>query len=242
MNNVNQENIIYRLLMLVIIIVAACTPQKQSTSGLMGDNQLLFEEKFNQPLDTAIWKVELQPSPGSAVKVGNGGLQLQTSAGVTVWLNKLLTGNIMIAYDRKVMVQNGPLDRLSDLNQFWMANDPHNNNLFTRSGKLEDYDNLQLYYVGMGGNSNTTTRFRRYDGKGNRTLIKEYLDSAHLLKPNQTYHIKTIINNGRVSYWVDDQLYFSYTDPVPLTKGYFGFRSTKSNQLISNLKIYRLKN
>ena len=236
------NNLIFGLLVTLIIAVAACATRKQGSHGTkIHDNKLLFEEQFDRPLDTAIWKVELQPADGSTVKTVGNGLQLQTGAGVTVWLNKLLKGNIIITYDRKVIMQNGTFDRLSDLNQFWMASDPNNSNLFTRSGKLEDYDSLQLYYVGMGGNSNKTTRFRRYDGKGNRELIGEYLDSVHLLKPNRTYHIKTINNKGRVSYWVDDQLYFSYTDPAPLTKGYFGFRSTKSNQLISNLKIYKLK-
>ena len=231
------------LLLLLVIILSCifCTPQKQSRGNKPGGKQLLFEEQFNQPLDTTIWKVELQPAPGSIVKVVAGGLQLQTGAGVTVWLNKRLPGNIMITYDRKIVVQNGSFDRLSDLNQFWMASDPHHSNLFTRSGKLEDYDSLQLYYVGMGGNSNKTTRFRRYDGMGNRLLIGEFLDTAHLLKPNQTYHITTINNCGRVSFWVNGKLYFTYTDPAPLITGYFGFRSTKSNQIISNLKVYQLK-
>ena len=225
-----------------MITVPACAQQKQSSSGVKtAKEQILFEEKFNKLLDTAIWKIELQPSPGSTVKVTDGSLQLQTGAGVTVWLTKLLKGNIMITYDRKVIMGSGPFDRLSDLNQFWMASDPHNPDLFTRHGKLETYDSLQLYYVGMGGNSNTTTRFRRYDGKGNRQLIAEHLDSTHLLKPDYTYQVKTIINKGQVSYWVDNKLYFSYTDPAPLREGYFGFRSTKSNQQISNLRIYQLK-
>ncbi len=240
-NNMNKTNLNFWLFVTFIISSSSCAQQKHNSGAYTAKKQLIFEEKFDQPLDTAIWRVELQSSPGSIVKVIDGGLQLQTGAGVTVWLNKLLKGNIMITYDRKVIMQNGALDRLSDLNQFWMASDPNNSNLFTRNGKLETYDSLQLYYVGMGGNSNTTTRFRRYDGKGNRELLAEYLDSTHLLKPNQTYHIKTILSNGQVSFWVDDQRYFSYTDPAPLTKGYFGFRSTKSNQLIGNLKIYRLK-
>ena len=33
-----------------------------------------------------------------------------------------------------------------------------------RSGAFADYNDLLTYYVGLGGNRNTTTRFRRYIG------------------------------------------------------------------------------
>jgi rhamnogalacturonan endolyase len=210
----------------------------QTNDGKEG--RLIFSEDFSKPLDTTLWKVELQPSPGSAVTAGNGKLSLQTGAGVTVWLNRLLKGNIRITYDRTVIVNGGKFDRLSDFNQFWMARDPKNPNLFTRSGKLEDYNNLELYYVGMGGNTNSTTRFRRYDGADNRELIGELLDKPHLLLPNHLYHIELRVESGVVSYWVDGQRFFSYTDKNPLTSGYFGFRSTKSNHEISNLRVYQL--
>lgn len=230
------------LLFIVLNIAGiSCNPQKQLRAGpLPPGARLIFEEKFEGPLDTVLWKVEMQPSPGSEVKVVDGNLQLKTGAGVTVWLNRLLSGNILITYNRSVAMQQGKFDRLSDLNQFWMASDPQNSNLFTRSGKLQEYDNLQLYYVGMGGNSNTTTRFRRYDGKGNRELISEYKDAAHLLMPNHNYRVEIEVKNGRIRYTVDNVPYFNFTDPSPLKQGFFGFRSTKSNQLISDLKIYQL--
>lgn len=69
-------------------------------------------------------------------------------------------------------MNGGKNDRISDLNQFWMANDPNNYNLFTRNGVFEAYDSLQLYYVGMGGNSNTTTQLRKYRGNGQRVLLQ----------------------------------------------------------------------
>jgi hypothetical protein len=227
-----------RLFPLFMIFSTGCTLLSPNHDTMRG--RLIYEETFDRPLDTGLWKTELQPSPGSAVGVAGGRLSLQTGAGVTVWLNKRLSGNIMIVFDRKVIMGNGKFDRLSDLNQFWMATDPLRSDLFTRSGKLEDYDSLRLYYVGMGGNSNSTTRFRKYDGKGNRELIGELLDTAHLLLPNHTYSIKIVVNNGEVSYWMDGKQYFTYKDPSPLTSGYFGFRSTKSNQEIDNLKIYQL--
>lgn len=202
--------------------------------------QLIFKDSFEQALDTVNWHVELQPSLGSEVKTEKGKLILKTGAGVTVWYKQKLSGNVKISYDRTVVVQGGAMDRLSDLNQFWMASDPAGSQFFQKNGVLESYNDLQLYYVGMGGNSNKTTRFRKYDGKGNRDLIAEYTDAAHLLKANQLYHIDLVVQNGEVSYWVDHEKYFSFHDPDVLKEGYFGFRSTKSNQEISALRIVKL--
>src|SRR5262249_47262669 len=154
---------------------------------------------------------------------------------------KVLKGNIQIEYDRRILVDTGKNDRLSDCNQFWMATDPNSSNLFTRSGKFEDYDNLQLYYVGMGGNTNKTDRFRKYYPNGTKPVIKEYLDASHLLQANKTYHISIIVKNGTTSFWVNGGNFFTYTDPAPLTSGYFGFRSTWSRQEIKNFSIYQLE-
>ena len=205
-------------------------------------DKLIFTADFSKPMDDKLWVTEIEAKPGaiSTVYTKNNALILDTKGGVTVWLNKLLTGNIRIEYDRQVLVDNGRNDRLSDFNQFWMASDPHNSNLFTRSGKFEEYDNLQLYYVGMGGNTNKTTRFRKYESGGTKPIIKEYLDAPHLLKANKTYHIQIIVNKSVTSYWVDGECYFTWNDPAQLTSGYFGFRSTWSRQEIKNLKIFDL--
>jgi hypothetical protein len=41
-----------------------------------------------------------------------------------------------------------------------------------RTGAFADYDTLKTYYVGQGGNGNTSTRFRRYVGRpGERPLL-----------------------------------------------------------------------
>jgi rhamnogalacturonan endolyase len=190
--------------------------------------------------DTSQLIIEMASAPNSSVYTDHGKLILDTKGGVTVWVNKLLQGNIKIEYKRKVLTADKINDRLSDMNAFWMAQDPHNPNLFTRNGVLESYDSLQLYYVGMGGNTNTTTRFRKYEGNGTRTLLQEYKDADHLLKKDKEYKITIIVKDGVSSYFVDDVLYFSYADPNPLTAGYFGFRSTWSRQEISQLRIYKL--
>lgn len=197
--------------------------------------KVIFKTDFKKPLDTTLWKAEIAHKPDSRVYTEKGKLVLDTKGGVTVWLNKELSGNFTIEYKRTVVINGGPNDRLSDLNMFWMAQHPG----FHRHGVLEEYDSLQLYYIGMGGNTNSTTRFRKYEGTGERRLIQEYTDSAHLLQPNHTYTIRIVVKDGTTSYFVDGVQYFEYADPQPLRKGYFGFRSTWSRQFISEFKIYQ---
>lgn len=203
--------------------------------------KLIFSDEFNERLDTSVWKTEITPLPNSSVYLNSGQLFLDTKGGVTVWLNKRLKGNIRIEYTRKVLVDSGTNDRLSDLNSFWMATDPKNKNLFTRDGVLESYDSLKMYYVGMGGNTNSTTRFRKYQGNGDKTLLQEYKDKAHLLEANKEYHITIEVINGVVRYIVNGGTYFEYKDTSVLKEGYFGFRSTKSRQSVDWIKVYQLK-
>ncbi|MCE7041849.1 DUF6250 domain-containing protein [Dyadobacter sp. CY312] len=202
-------------------------------------SHILYQDHFNQSLDTTLWKVEMVPGENASVDVQNGKLVIDSPGGVSVWFNKKLTGDLVIEYDWRVIVAGGTNDRLSDLNQFWMATDPKNENLFTRNGKFEAYDSLSLYYVGMGGNTNSTTRFRKYHGNGSKPLLQEHIDEAHLLKANHTYHIKIVVENGTTSYWVDGGQYFSYKDPEPLTEGFFGFRSTWARHEIDDFRVYR---
>jgi hypothetical protein len=220
----------------ILILFSAIASFPQSSKG----EKLIFSDDFNGPLDQKLWIPEIAPQPDSRVFVKNGQLILDTKGGVTIWLNKNLTGNVRIEYTRNVLVDTGRNDRLSDLNTFWMASDPNNKNLFTRNGVLERYDSLQLYYVGMGGNTNSTTRFRKYEGNGERTLLKEYKDSAHLLQSNTIYHIVIEVIDHVVRFSVNGNLFFDYNDPRVLKEGYFGFRSTKSRQAIDGIRIYQL--
>lgn len=230
-----------RMILPVLLILAFGEISAQKKYTGKHTPQLLFSDDFSK-LDTSVWITEMEPFPNSKVYTAKGKLVLDTKGGVTVWLNKKLNGNIRIEYTRKILVEGGVNDRLSDLNTFWMASDPKAGNLFTRQGKLEEYDSLQLYYVGMGGNSNRTTRFRKYTGTGERTLLKEYTDSSHLLTPDTEYRITIEMLNGCIRFLVNDRLFFSYQDPDVLREGYFGFRSTKSRQEIDEIKVYQLRN
>lgn len=221
----------------MLMFFAVHAQKKEGLSYKIG--KLLYKDDFDNGLKN--WVLEIPSAPGSAVTVKSNKLLIDVDGGATIWLNKKLSGNVMITYKRKVIVDTGRNDRLSDLNQFWMATDPRNKNLFTRSGAFSEYDSLLLYYAGFGGNSNTTTRFRKYTGNGERVLYNDLTDKEHLLEPNKDYSVGIVVYHGLSKFFIDGKAFFSFRDINPIRKGYFGFRTTQSRQEISDFKVYRLK-
>lgn len=223
------------------VVLAAClfaSSAAASSACRFGERgALLHRDDFDKPLSG--YRLEHANKPGNVIANRDGRLLIDVDSGATVWLDKELSGNLLITYTRRVVVDGGKNDRLSDLNHFWMAQDPANPDLFTRTGAFEEYDRLHLYYAGIGGNGNTSTRFRRY-GAGQRVLLGEYLDPAHLLAPNRDYLVEIAVYRGCTRVRVDGKDFFTYRDPQPYTRGYFGFRTTWSRQTIDNLAIHRL--
>ena len=170
--------------------------------------------------------------------------------GLTLWRKEKMKGRVTIEYDACVVVEDGsnePTNRLSDLNCFWMASDPkYPDDIFRRMKErggvfLNSYA-LQLYYMGYGGNHNSTTRFRRYDGNEaaisdaakRPAILREYTDEAHLLKPNHWYHIRLTSDGHRVAYYIDGKRLVDFRDAEPYREGWFGFRTTLSHTRITN--------
>jgi hypothetical protein len=199
---------------------------------------ILVEDDFQQ-FSPQRWTIEAQ-HPDTQVSAAHGQLLIDSAEGVTVWLSQPLSGAYQIEFSRQVLVDGGRHDRLSDLNIFWAAHDPQNAQLFTRSGALAEYDNLDLYYVGMGGNDNSTTRFRRYDGHGERLLLGEYTDAAHLLEANRTYQVRIRVDGLGTGLWVDDELFFHARHHGVPRGGYFGFRTVTSRQAIGDFRVTRV--
>ena len=224
------------LLAAVCVSVTAAEPAACTRWGTPG--ALLYRDDFSGPLHG--WVAEYAHKPGNTIDTRAGRLLMDVDGGATVWLDKPLSGNVLIAFTRRVVVEGGRNDRLSDLNVFWMARDPKRDSLFTRSGKFEDYDDLTMYYVGIGGNRNTTTRLRRY-GDGRRELVGKYTDAAHLLAPNRDYRIEIAVFDGCTRVRVDGADWFTYHDPHPLARGYLGLRTTWSRQTVDDLTIQRLE-
>jgi hypothetical protein len=189
--------------------------------------------------DLSLWVVE--QAPGGRVITHDGALIIEDVAGCTVWFRRKLTAPVEISYDITAAPKGGPHDRVSDVNCFWMASDPMTSDgrPAPRSGKFAEYDSLRTYYVGMGGNNNRTTRFRRYGGDGTKPLLPEHdlKEKRFLLEPNKTYRIRVVARDGVAEFWRDGEKIFAFRDPAPLTNGWFGFRTVKSRLEIRNFSI-----
>ncbi len=189
--------------------------------------------------DQREWLVE--QTPGGSVTMQAGTMVIDDVTGCTVWFRERLVAPVEISYDVTVVARGGPHDRVSDVNCFWMASDPKSPGTMPsgRSGRFGDYDSLRLYYVGMGGNDNSTTRFRRYTGDGNKPILlgHELREKQFLLTANQTYRIKVVARDGIAEFWCNDQKFFSFPDPTPLTSGWFAFRTLNSHLEIRNFRV-----
>jgi hypothetical protein len=212
------------------------------SSPLFRIGETLHNDDFAHGLDR--WTAEME-KPG-AVETRNGVLNIDVPAGCTVWFKPELKGSVLIEYEATMIKAGGAHDRVSDLNCFWMATDSRSpDDLFgyKRSGKFQDYDQLRTYYVGQGGNGNSTTRFRRYIGKQDlRPLLAEHdlHDAVHLLKPNLAQTNSLVALGKRVQYYRDGKLIFDYTDEDPYTHGNFAIRTTASHVEVRRFRVYRL--
>ena len=189
------------------------------------------------------WVIEAE-RPGR-ITAANGVLDIDVPAGVTLWFRPQLQGPVKIEYEVTAVAEGGPNDEVSDVNAFWMATDhraPSGNVLhFPRSGAFGDYDQLQTYYVGIGGNRNTTSRFRRYIGrKDQRPLLPQHDLSAreHMLEPNRPYRVTLIADGRRIEVRRDSKLMFRLDDREPYVRGHFGLRTTKSHLRVRSFRVW----
>ncbi len=212
--------------------------------------KLLYSDDFKDGLGQ--WRVEMEragtPAAGS-VTAKDGALDIDVPAGATVWFRQELEGPVMIQYEATMVSAGGPNDRVSDLNSFWMATDPeHPEEIFAhaRSGRFAEYNSLRMYYVGLGGNGNKTTRFRRYIGDSverpllaeNDLSIAQHPDVGLVANKSQT--VTLIADGPLIQYWRNGARIFEMVDPQPYTKGWFGIRTTKDHMQVRNLRIVRL--
>ena len=194
-----------------------------------------------------LWRIESE-SPNFKVSFQGDTAEVLSPKGLTLWRKEKLKADVAVEYDVCIMDEGREGDRLSDMNAFWLASDPEKKDIWARtdwrSGIFLRCYTLQMYYLGYGGNSNTTTRFRRYTGdyRGvdsadyRPAILKEYTDESHLLKANHWYHIRIETINGRTRMMVDGECIVNYLDPQPLSEGWFGFRTTWSRIRITNFR------
>ena len=209
--------------------------------------QPIYIDDFSEQASMKNWVSELQASGDSHVSLQDGSLEINTSAGATVWFRQALEGPLVIRYEVTVVDEGGPNDRVSDLNSFWMARDPRveggDHFSVNRGGTFNHYHTLRTYYVGQGGHDNTRTRFRRYDGEGNRPLKDEHdlTDEKYLLEANKRYTIELVANGGRIEYRRDGSVIYEIEDNHPYTDGYFAFRTTRNRIRIHNFSVWSLE-
>ncbi|NKF24095.1 DUF6250 domain-containing protein [Solimonas marina] len=190
------------------------------------------------------WVVEAE-KPGT-ITARDGVLDIDVPRGLSLWFRPELHGPIKIRYEATMVAAGGANDRVSDLNCFWMATDPRSPGDFfatLRSGKFADYDALKTYYVGLGGNYNKTTRFRRYIGKpGDRPMLpnNDLSSDDVLLKPNVTQTITLIADGRHIAYYRDGKPLFKYDDAQPYTHGHFALRTVWSHIRVRNFRVYAL--
>lgn len=226
-----------------IAILSACTSpatEPAAPAPRFARGALVARDAFAG--DRAAWIVEQQP--GGSVAVRDGALVIDDAGGCTVWFRQRLDAPVIIAC--KVMVSSA--SRVSDMNFFWMASDPSRPaDLFAeghaRSGAFATYDTLRTYYVGYGGNTNTTTRFRRYTGTGARPLLPGHDLAApeFLLQADHIYDLELIAAGGHAQFVRDGEVIFDFQDPQPLESGWFGFRTVHSRIVVTSFAVYEAK-
>lgn len=220
----------------LLALVAVASAQTTTPATAPADD-------FTHNLDN--WVAECEKP--ATVRVKDGILSIDAPAGVTLWYKPKLTGPLEISYDARAVKANGANDRVSDLNCFWMATDTRSpDDLFAtkRSGKFSDYNQLRCYYVGLGGNDNSTTRFRRYIGDTvDRPLLpqNDLRDAGDMLKPNEWQTIRLVADGHVIQYFRDGKKLFELNDPEPYAAGHFAFRTTRSHLEFRNFVVRSLK-
>jgi len=231
-----------RSLALSALALPLATGARAQTAEPWRKANRLYTDDFTQGL--ANWVVEAEQP--SKVTAANGILELDAPAGLTAWFKPRLTAPVLIEYQALAVYEGGRNDRISDLNAFWMATDVRSpDDLFAspRTGAFAGYDLLKTYYVGQGGNYNSSTRLRRYVGRpGDRPMLPQHdhKDARALLQPNRWVAVQLVAYEGLVQYWADGRKLFELRDQDPYASGWFGLRTTWSRLRFKDFSVWKL--
>lgn len=200
---------------------------------------------MTRPATLDDWRVEAE-SPDTRVTAANGMLDIDTPRGLSLWYLPRLAAPVAIEFEVMAVSAGGANDQVSDVNAFWMATDPAapDGSVLARrrSGAFADYDTLRTYYVGIGGNRNTTTRFRRYVGRaGDRPLLPghDLRAPGALLVANRWMRLRLIADGRHIEVRRDGRQLFALEDTEPYRSGHFALRTTQSHLRVRALSITR---
>lgn len=209
------------------------------------------------------WRIEAQ-DPRTEVKAEQGVLRWHAPAGLSLWWHAPLKGDWAVRFTATPLPapeSAGPklAGRVSDLNMFWNASDADAPASLPRSrdGAFKSHDTLRAYYAGFGANGNTTTRWRRYDGKGQRVLLDGFADPpeaepgdrrgpmtpATRLSAGQPIHVQIVSRQPTpadpitLRWSANGHELFAWSDPQPLLAGGFALRSTASAFEIRDFQV-----
>jgi hypothetical protein len=213
---------------------------------------LLYSEDFNSHTGKSLpknWWYE----GSKAVSVENGYLRVdanpdnngEDSNVSTVWLNKEFSGDLAIEVDVRVLKSNGDKN---NINLFFNFSDPSGKPLIKTKmsradGLYSKYHSSTLngYIITYLANGNPdVARFRFRDCPG-FNLIKE--NNGYENRKDKTYHLKIVKRGKHVQFFVDGKVYLDVIDNIfnlEHKKGFFGFRTWKTELWWDNLKIYQL--
>jgi hypothetical protein len=220
-----------------LLILAAVTSACATAPVSPATGAVLHSDDF-RTLDN--WVIESERP--ARVTVHDGAVDIDTPAGLTLWFKPRLEGPLQIEFDAVAVSDGGANDQVSDLNVFWMASNRDGSAPFPgqRTGAFAEYNDLCTYYVGLGGNRNTTSRFRRYIGDPERRpMLPEHdrSDEAALLVPKKKQKITLVADRNTIEYIRDGKTLFRLIDAEPYTQGWFALRTTWSHLRISHLRI-----
>lgn len=213
------------------------------------DPKVLYDFNFQSQDELPYFIPETEADQIGQLTIAESTLDIDAVKGASVWFREKLTAPIKIEYTVEAVDEGGPNDRVSDLNCFFMAIDPRcPDDIFScpdsvRTGSFSTYHALRTYYVGYGGNKNSTTRLRRYPGyTEERPLLPEHdLAEPYLLKPNEKMRIEIKVEGYEVSYSVNGELLFSLYDDLPYHEGWFAFRTVRNHMKIHDFKVSSLE-
>lgn len=227
LRRVRQKRLGFRVFRRYLQLAGVCAPA------------ILFAERV--PTELSHWRIEAEDKTAQVSRRGDI-IDIDSAKGLTLWFDRPIASPVTIRFEARAVSGGGANDRISDLNAFWMATEPDGTSplLKPRTGGFEDYDTLRTYYVGIGGNRNTTTRMRRYIGKpGERPLLPEHdrQDEAAMLVADRWTKIALTADGTHIAVERDGRALFTLRDEAPYRRGWFGLRTTWSHIQVRRITI-----